>query len=115
MTDEISNRKPYIIEILQLLASEEEQLAYEKNVPHVNITVELLCMWFDDQYQPNDAFFVSCFTTDELAALAEFHRYYDERTCQLPPSEGTVRTWLNSSVWREIMLKAKATLEQIAA
>jgi len=63
----IPNRKPQIIEILQLLASEEPQLAYERDVPHVDITSELLCMWFDDQYHPDDAFFVSCFTADELA------------------------------------------------
>jgi|RhiMetdeSRZDD1v2_1073273.scaffolds.fasta_scaffold1195220_1 DNA-dependent RNA polymerase auxiliary subunit epsilon len=115
MSDEISNRRPYIIELLQLLASEEEQLAYERNVPHVNITVELLCMWFDDRYHPDEAVFVSCFTTDELSALAEFHRFYDERKDQLPPGEGTVRTWLDSPVWRDVMLKAKSTLEQIAA
>ena len=115
LSHEVSNRRPYIIDLLQLLASEEEQLAYERNVPHVNITAELRCMWFDDQCHPDDSFFVSCFTPDELGALAEFDRFYGERKAQLPPSEGTVRTWLNSPVWRDIMLKAKSTLEKIAA
>ena len=34
------------IEQLQLLASEAEQLEYERNVPQVDITNELLCGWF---------------------------------------------------------------------
>jgi hypothetical protein len=75
-----------------LLASEEQQLSYERDVPHVDITVELLSMWFDDEYIPDDPFFVSCFTAAELGALAEFHRFYDERSGQLPASQGTVRT-----------------------
>jgi hypothetical protein len=115
MPQTVPNRKPQILEILELLSSEERQLAYERNVPRVDITAELLCVWFDDQYHPNDAFFRSCFTEDELAALAEFHRFYDERTKQLPPSQGTVRTWLANPVWREIMRKSRETLSQVAA
>lgn len=111
----IPNRKPEIVDLLRLLASEDEQLAYERDVPHVDITAELRCMWFDDQYHPDNAFFCSCFTPDELAALAEFDRFYEERKHQLPPSEGTVRTWLNSPVWRDIMLKAHSTLQRIDA
>ena len=115
MSQTIPSRKPHIIEILEMLASEEQQLAYERNVPHVDITAELLCMWFDDLYHPSDAFFRSCFTADELAALAEFHRFYDEQSKRLPESQGTVRTWLASSVWREIMQKAHETVSRIAA
>jgi hypothetical protein len=114
MPVEIPNRKPHVIELLKLLASEERQLAYERDVPHVDITAELRCMWFDDQYHPDDAFFISCFTADELASLADFHRFYDERSQCLPESQGTVRTWLASPVWREVMQKAERTLERIA-
>ena len=84
-------------------------------MPHVDITVELLCQWFDDQYIPDDPFFVSCFTAAELDALAEFHRFYDERSDHLPESQGTVRTWLANPVWREVMKMAGETLTQIAA
>ena len=43
-----------------------------------------------------------------------FHRFYDERHCRLPESLGTVRTWLASPAWREIMRKAQETLARIA-
>ena len=103
-----------IIEILQLLASEEQQISYEQDVPHVDITVELTCMWFDDQYQPGRGF-DTCFSPDELAALAEFHRFYDQRVDRLPESQGTVQTWLACPIWREIMHEAQRTLDRIAA
>ena len=115
MSNQTPNRKTHIIELLGLLASEEQQLDYEKNVPHVDITAELVCMWFDDQYHPDYAGFTSSFTPDELAALAEFHKFYDEREKKLPESQGTVRTWLASPIWREIMRKANETVARIAA
>jgi hypothetical protein len=107
------SRRNNIIEVLELLASGEKQLAYERDVPHVDITAELVCMWFNDQYHPGRGF-DTFFSSDELAALAEFHRFYDERVDRLPESQGTVRTWLASPPWREIMHEAQRTLNRIA-
>jgi len=99
-----------ISEELELLASEEEQLAYEKNVPHVDITAELLCGWFDDSYHPDDNEFCSCFTELELAALARFNQLYDIQSSKLPESKGTVSTWLDTAAWKKVMQEAKNTL-----
>src|SRR5690349_353088 len=107
------SRRGNIIEILKLLASEEEQLAYERDVPHVDITNELVCMWFDDQYHP-DRGLAAVFAPDELAALARFHRFYNERVDRLPDSQGTVRTWLADPLWRQIMEQAQEALKRIA-
>jgi len=60
--------------MLRLLASEEEQLAYERDVPHVDMTDELLCMWFDDLYHGKAPSDDSAFDAAELAAICEFHR-----------------------------------------
>jgi hypothetical protein len=100
---------------LELLASEEEQLAYEKNVPHVDITTELKCGWFDDSYHPDDKNFCSCFSENELEVLARFSNFYDSRCSLLPESNGTVRTWLQTPVWREVMREAQLTLKCLAA
>jgi hypothetical protein len=115
MREQIPDRKPQVVELLQLLASEDRQLAYERNVPHVDITAELLCMWFNDTYHPGDKFFASWFTEGERAALAQFHTFYEARSRRLPESQGTVRTWLASPMWREIMEEASKTLEKITA
>lgn len=114
MTEPISNRRTAILDLLQIIANEERQLAYEKDAPpHVNITEELFVLWFNDLYHPDDSFFASSFTQDELTDLAEFNQYYDDRRQQLPDSHGTIRTWLSNPVWREIMQKAQRTLERI--
>jgi hypothetical protein len=112
----VSNSSPKrkeIIDLLQLLASEEQQLAYERDVPHVDVTNELVCMWFDDHYHPGpplDPFF----SLDELAAIHEFSCFFEDRLSRLPESLGTVRTWLGSPVWREVMEQARKTLERFA-
>lgn len=108
-----SSRRRQLDELLQLLASEQQQLAYESEVRNVDITAELLCMWFDDQYHPQQRHFEHCFTPAELAALDEFHLFYNERVSRLPESQGTIRSWLASPVWREIMESARRTLERI--
>ena len=113
MSDQVPDWKRHVVELLRLLASEEEQLAYEKDVPFVDITVELTCMWFDDTYHPDDALFASCFTEDERRELARFHLSYKEKRRRLPESSGTVQTWLASPIWREIMKEAAATHEHI--
>lgn len=109
-----SQRREQVREMLRLLASEEEQLAYEGNVPHVDITAELLCMWFDDLYHGKAPSVDSAFDGAELAAISEFHRLYDQCSRGLPESRGTVRSWLDDPGWREIMEEARMTLERIA-
>ena len=89
-------------------------MEYERDVPHVDITKELVCMWFDDLYHPGRAF-DHLFSPAELSALDEFSRFYEDRLSHLPESQGTVRTWLGSPVWREVMDYAHRTHERIVA
>jgi hypothetical protein len=44
MDEAIHGPRAKIHVLLCLLSSEDQQLAYERNVPHVDITAELLCM-----------------------------------------------------------------------
>ena len=74
-----ADRRHRFHELLELLGSEEEQLAYERNVPHVDVNA-----------------------------------FYDVRKKRLPASQGTVRTWLASPVWREVMEQARRTREKLA-
>ncbi len=104
------DRHAGICRVLELLGSEEQQLEYERRVPWVDITTELACVWFDDTYRADDPQYPVQFTRAELEALAAFHEFYDRRVDGLPPSQGTVRTWLASPTWREIMQKAAETL-----
>lgn len=114
VTEPIANRRAAVLDLLQLISSEERQLDFEKDSPpHINLTEEIFVMWFNELYRPDDASFASGFNQDELADLAEFSQYLSDRRQQLPDSHGTIRTWLPNPVWREIMQKAQRTLERI--
>lgn len=97
------------IDLLQLLASKEKQDEYQKNVPHVNIAQELICMCFDDFYY-DGTHLKNYFNDEETKILKEFHEYYEERVKRLPNSYAEF--W-HSSLWKEIVQKAEETLKKI--
>lgn len=113
MTTKIPDNRRIITDLLWLFSSEQEQWVYETKVSIADAPVEFVCMWFDDQYHPDDAFFCPCFTADELATLAEFHRFYDKHERQLPDVCGTVRTWLASPVSCGILSEAQSALDRL--
>ena len=88
-----------IINILNLIASESDQLAYQNLAP-VNVANELVNQWFDDFYNPTDKQFKSEFSDEELASLREFNAYYEARDAVLPDS---LDEMLKTQAWREIM------------
>ena len=92
-----------IEEQLDMLSSEQEQLEYEGRCPRIDVTSELVSGWFDDAYHPREASFKEQFDSSELAALAQFSEFFDVRLSELPSSQGTIRSWLASPVWREVM------------
>lgn len=105
--------RPIVLEQLELLASKEQQLAYERAVPNVDVTAELLSGWFDDVYHPDAEDFRMCFSEQELRALTSFSAFYQECASHLPPSHHTVRTWLQSPVWQEVMREAQKALGRV--
>jgi hypothetical protein len=106
--------KKIVMEQLEMLSSEAGQLQYEANVPHVDITRELIEGWCSDSYHPNDGVFAACFSEAEREALSEFNQLLVAALPVLPPSGGTVSNWLRSPVWKELMLHAARTRQQIA-
>lgn len=89
MTQEIDSRNS-IIDALRLLSSPDRQLAYERNMPHVRVTNELLSTWFDDSYLPESKAFQESFSDDERRALAAFNDFFDEHSKLLPSAGATV-------------------------
>jgi hypothetical protein len=106
-----------IIEHLRLLSSAEEQLQYQRNVPSVNIIVELVCGWFDEDYMPEDEAFSSAFSMRELQAMSEFNRVFDDivvstlRDEEMPQIEDFIKTpeWTGLSQAASLTLSAFPT------
>jgi len=110
VTREIPDRRPVAIELLELLSSADLQLDYERRVPHISVSVELVCMWFDDFYFPRDKFFKLCFSKEELEVLAAFNKYYDEHEKTLPKAPPRIADWLQNETWQGIMKEAANAL-----
>lgn len=97
-----------IINILNLIASESDQLDYQDVAP-VNVASALVNQWFGDFYHPTYKEFDSELSDEELASLAEFDAYYDARVEALP---GSLDEMLKTEAWREIMAFAEKILEK---
>ena len=41
-----------IVSLLRTLGDPDAQLAYERDIPITCVPAELVCMWFDDLYNP---------------------------------------------------------------
>jgi hypothetical protein len=104
-----------VIEVLKLLSSPERQLAYERNVPQIAVTNELLSGWFDDTYLPESGKFRECFSAAELEAMAAFDAFFEEHSNSLPTVPRGVSDWLMNENWRQIMQRAKDLLTVLAA
>jgi len=98
-----------IINLLNLIASEKDQLEYEARAP-VNVASELVNQWFDDFYHPTDKTFKSEFSDQELTLLGEFNAYYDARVAVLPDFLGEM---LKTKAWREVMSFAGQVLDEL--
>jgi hypothetical protein len=103
-----------IINVLRLLSSPEQQLAFEQSVQkapvRVLVTTELFSIWFDDTYLPDSESFRQCFSLEELAALAAFDEYYADHEKLLPGPSGGMQSWIESDSWRDIMREAARAL-----
>jgi hypothetical protein len=79
------NVRRNIVEHLQLLGSVNQQLEYQRRVPFVNVTAELVCSWFDDLYAPDDEIFLAAFSSKELEVMAQFDRAFEKLLANIPP------------------------------
>lgn len=104
-----ANLRASIVDLLDLLSSPEKQLEFESRVPH-DISVELRSMWFDDFYIRDNESFKCSFSQKEMAAMADFSKYYSDRERLLPEARDGITSWLNNEIWQGIMQKAKETL-----
>ena len=105
--------RPGILDLLDLLSSEDRQHEYQKSVPQVSVPTELVSMWFDDCYHPETEAFRRCFSEQELIALAIFNDYYDSQLELLSLGSSQIGEWLSDDAWRDLMRKAAETLLEL--
>jgi hypothetical protein len=97
-----------LIKLLELLSDPVEQKNYAEQFGSETAISEMICKWFDDQYQPKFKLFIAGFTQKELEALAAFNSYYDPIVDKLP--EHNIDELLSEPLWDELIQKAQQTL-----
>jgi hypothetical protein len=97
-----------VAEVLDLLASEGAQLAYQRNVPISDVAAELRCMWFDDL---GEVWRSDQFTQRERDRLERFHQFYSDRLNRIPKSLPLMH---RSPVWQEVSAEAARVLDDLA-
>jgi len=99
-----------IKENLQTLSSTEEQLDYQRNVPHVNIIDELVCGWFDDTYWPDDKIFRSGFSEEELKAMSEFSQIFEAVLASVQNEVPQIEAYVKAPEWARLLQAAHIAL-----
>lgn len=110
-TDELQTRSTFR-ELLELLSSREAQLRYEADVPIANVPAEMFCMWFDDHYHPETAWFSEAFTSHERQALTDFNAFFSGVTDRLPTDRGVAGLHAEP-VWDEVCARAADALAEL--
>jgi hypothetical protein len=101
-----------VLEILELLADRDAQLAYQAAVPDVDVAAELFNQW-DDAYHDGDATFERQFSPAELAALRTFGDVLDDVAARTPQQLPPLAVFVTTSEWRELAAGARTALSQL--
>ncbi len=96
--------------VLEVIASKEDQVDYDKKVPVANVPAELVCMWFDDSYHPNSSQYKEAFSIEEQEILSKFNSFFDARVDRLPKNLAELQV---DPQWNEIVNAAQEVLTKI--
>lgn len=110
--DERHQSRSLFRRLLELIGDLDQQRQYKRDVPIANVPAELICMWFDDHYRPDQAWFPEAFSSRERLTLADFSAFYEERLSMLPTQEG-IKTLQATPEWAEIREKARLALAEL--
>jgi hypothetical protein len=101
--------------ILELWASADQQLEYQRNVPTANVSAELFCQWFDDYYNKDNPIMIKEFSQQELEAYNEFNKIISDISDQTPGTMPSIEKFINTSEWNAVNNAAITALKKIGA
>jgi len=100
-----------IIDILDLLGDYEAQTDYAKKVSDSIAIHEMICLWFEDNYNPDNINLINEFSENELVMLKDFNDYFDTISDSLP--KDNVRTLHINENWEKLIRKARILNDKI--
>ena len=110
----LSEYRSAFADCIALLASAEEQLAYEKSVPHVFIPAEIIEGFASDLFHPKDSGFVAAFSEPELKSISRLYGLVCSASDSLVANGAlSVTDALKLAEWRSMMSFAKSLTQDI--
>lgn len=106
-------RRQHVCQVLDLLADANKQLQYQRDVPHVEVSIELPSLWFDDTYHPESSGFQEAFSRPELQALARFSDTFDHALEALGRPVPPIDEIQSHPSWKRMAAMATAVLDRI--
>ena len=99
--------------VLELWASADEPLNYQRNVPTANVSAELFCQWCDDYYIEDNPIMIKEFSQMELEAYKEFDKVICEVSDQIPEMTPPIEEFINTHEWNVVKHAAVSTLKKL--
>lgn len=110
----ISNYRKEVYEVLELIASKEEQLDYQEKVPIAYVSAELFNQWEDCYQIPKEqSWYKKAFSSAELSIFSEFNETLEivcEKTSINPPD---IAEFINTPEWHELSKAAQRALKKL--
>jgi hypothetical protein len=103
--------RAHIVEVLDFIADEGAQRAYQVQAPGISVGNELFNMW-DDCYPPPESVRL-LFTAPQLAALARFHTVLNEVADMTPDEVGPLGDFVHTNEWRRLNQAARLALKTV--
>jgi hypothetical protein len=101
-----------IFGVIDLWASKENQLEYQKNVPIAQVSTELFCQW-EDFYLLDSDDFKQAFNVEELKILSEFDNALKEIVDKTQQTLPVIDEFIETDEWRMMNSKAIEILKKI--
>lgn len=101
-----------VISELHLMASREEQLKYQRDVPIAFVTAELFCLWdesFQSEWMEED-YYLGAFSIQELQALREFDDVVEDVLSQLSEDLPSIEKFVLTPQSQQLAQAATKTL-----
>ncbi|MCB9540072.1 MAG: hypothetical protein H6704_27985 [Myxococcales bacterium] len=106
------NVRRRVVEVLELIASEESQLEYQTQAPGVHVAHEIFNQW-EDWYRPSAEYFPLAFTAEELEVLRAFHEVYEQVCAETPQILPPIGLFVATEAWRRYSRAAHHALGRL--
>lgn len=101
-----------VYSVIDLWCSIDRQLDYQKNVPDVQVSIELYQQW-EDFYFPDSDDFKQSFNKLELELLAEFNEALNNSIDRTPKNLPPIEDFIKSDEWKMMNSKARKIKDKL--